>query len=346
MRVAIHRRVGVKTHTGLWTHAWEKFCLDKTIDYELVDCFSPGAIRLLKDFDVLLFHFENYVYNDMKHARSILYSAKKMGLKIFPDFSDCWHFDDKIAESILLDAISAPVPEYFIFFSKDDFSKWLENSPKFPVVAKLKAGSGSHNVKMLNTLEDAKKYSSIMFGKGFSSSPNPFYKASSNIKSVKSISEFKKRFKRIPEFLRTLRQSSEFEKEKGYVYLQEFVDNPGYDIKVVVVGDKVSYFVRRVRPGDFRASGGADFYYDRAHVPMNVVESALAVSKRLGVQCMGYDYVVDQSTGKGLIVEMSYGFSHKAVLGAGGHWDSNFEWIEEPLNAPEEIIKNMLKKNY
>src|SRR5690554_3848715 len=160
----------------------------------------------------------------MKHARSILYAAKAMGLKVFPDFSDVWHFDDKIAESFLLDSVGAPIPGYHAFFSHNEFRAWLESHGKFPIVAKLKSGSGSHNVKMLNSREDAEKYASVMFGKGFSSSPNPVFKASSNIRSARSFSEFKRRFKRIPEFLMTMKRSSEFENEKGYVYLQEFVE--------------------------------------------------------------------------------------------------------------------------
>ena len=282
----------------------------------------------------------------MKHARSVLYSAKQMGLKVFPDFADCWHFDDKIAENFLLDAVSAPVPRYSVFFSKEEFNDWMEGDPEFPVVAKLKTGSGSHNVKMLESKKDADSYSAVMFGKGFSPSPNPVFKATSNIRSARSYKEFIARFKRIPEFFMTLRRSSEFEDEKGYVYLQEFIKNPGYDLKVAVVGQKVSYFARRVRSGDFRASGGADFYYDQDHVPENVVVSALQVSKTLGMQCMGFDYVVDSESSKGLIVEMSYGFSYKAVIGAGGHWNARGKWIEEPLNAPAEILENMLTGKY
>ena len=342
MRVAIHRREGEKVHSGSWSDAWGNWCKSNEVKYEYVDCLALKSLDVLHDYDILLYHFGNYVYNDMKHARSVLYSAKQMGLKVFPDFPDAWHFDDKIAESFLLKSIGAPIPDSHVFFSKKEFYAWLDDQGEFPVVAKLKSGSGSHNVKMLNSREDAEKYASVMFGKGFSSSPNPVFKASSNIRSARSFSEFKRRFKRIPEFLMTMKRSSEFENEKGYVYLQEFVENPGYDIKVAVVGEKVSYFVRRVRSGDFRASGGADFYYDRSHVPDNVVESALGVAKKLGMQCMGFDYVVDSETGQGLIVEMSYGFAHKAVIGAGGHWNAKGQWIEEPLNAPAEILENML----
>jgi hypothetical protein len=57
---------------------------------------------------------------------------------------------------------------------------------------------------------------------------------------------------------------------------------------------------------------------------------------------MGYDYVVNSKTGKGLIVEMSYAFSHTALLQSNGYFDRNGNWHDEPLNAPEEILKNLL----
>jgi hypothetical protein len=57
---------------------------------------------------------------------------------------------------------------------------------------------------------------------------------------------------------------------------------------------------------------------------------------------MGYDYVVDRRTGKGVIVEISYGFSHTALISAGGFWDRNGVWHNEALNAPHEVLRNML----
>ena len=57
---------------------------------------------------------------------------------------------------------------------------------------------------------------------------------------------------------------------------------------------------------------------------------------------MGYDYVVDKETGEGLIVEMSYGFSHEAIMSSGGYYDRNLQWHDEPLNAPYEIIKHII----
>ena len=44
-------------------------------------------------------------------------------------------------------------------------------------------------------------------------------------------------------------------RQSHYVYFQEFVPNDGYDIRVVVVGNRAFGYYRKVPRGDFRASG-------------------------------------------------------------------------------------------
>jgi len=150
------------------------------------------------------------------------------------------------------------------------------------------------------------------------------------------------RAKRIPEFIRTLRGAREFPNERGYVLFQEFVPNDGYDLKIVVIGDKLSYIVRSIRKGDFRASGGGDLFFDKNYVTKNIIDTAFATSDALNFKCMGYDYVVNNKTGEAKIVEISYGFSHTALLQAGGYFDRNGNWHDDPLNAPKELLKNLL----
>jgi len=183
-----------------------------------------------------------------------------------------------------------------------------------------------------------------MFGSGINPSPSLLYKASSNTRSSKDWNTFFKRLKRVPEFLRTLNNAKKFPREKEYIFLQEFVPNTGYDIKVVVIGDKLSYFLRNIRKGDFRASGGGSFFYDKSYITKNIIDSAFSVSDSLGFKCMGYDYVVNKETGIGYIIEISYGFSHEALLGAGGYFDREGNWYDEPLNAPKELLRNLISK--
>ena len=343
MKVAIHRKINEKLHSGSWTTDWEQFVLDNNIEYEFVDCFQSDIMEQLRNFDCLLWHFDQYNFTDMLAARSILYSAKSMGLSVFPDFNETWHFDDKVAEMYALQAINAPIPKSFVFYDLSSFDNWLKSKPTLPIVGKLRTGSGSHNVNLLKSEYQLKKYAKRMLSKGYNPAPNLVYKTSSNIRSSHDWEAFKKKFKRIPEFLRVLSGAKKFSKEHGYVYLQEFIPNEGYDMKVVVVGDKLSGFVRPVRSNDFRASGGGECFFDKKYFTEPIIKSAFQAADVLNTQCIGFDYVVDKNTGEGLIVEMSYGFSNPYVMSSNGYFDRNCNWHDEPLNAPVELLKNMMK---
>jgi len=343
MKIAIHQNKKLFDHSVPWDKAWINYCKNNNIDFEIIDCFRSDIIDKLKEFDVLLWNFQNYVLQEMLFARSILNVAKSMGLRVFPDFNTSWHYDDKVAEMYLLQSIDAPIPKSWIFGLKDDCNNWIDNNAKFPLIAKLRCGAGSHNVKMISYRTEARTYVSKMFSRGFKSFPNVFFKASSNIKSSKNLKSILKKIKRIPEFISTLSRAKRFGREKDYVYFQEFIPNNGYDLKIVVIKDKVSFFVRDIRKGDFRASGGGSFYYDKSLVPDNVLKSAFEISDKLNFQCMGYDFVVDKKTNEGKIVEISYGFSHIALLEANGYWNRDLIWHDEALNAPDEIINNLRK---
>lgn len=344
MKIALLTDINIKSHSSNWHFPWEKYCIENNIDYAVINPYNYNVIKQLEVFDVVLWHFSGYIFKDMLIAKDILFSAKKMGLKVFPDFDDCWHFDDKIAETYLLQSIKAPIPNSLMFYALTDLKNEI-NTITFPIIAKLRNGSGSHNVKLIKSQKELVNYGNIMFSKGFSSSPSLIYKASSNVKSSKSLKVFINRAKRIPEFLKTLASANEFPNERGYVYLQEYIPNNGYDLKVVVVGDKLSFIGRNIRQGDFRASGGGDLFYDKKFMTKNVIDSAFRTNDLLGFKCMGYDYVVNKETGEGIIIEISYGFSHEALLLANGHFDRNGIWHDEPLNAPVEILTNLLNND-
>jgi len=343
MRIAIHENKNIFNHYSTWTIPWMEYCEKKNIEYKIVNCYDYDIIDQLKEFDALLWHFGNYVLQDMLFARSILYSAKKMGLKVFPDYEDAWHFDDKIAETYALQSVGAPIPKSWMFYTYKDLEKWAQNEIDLPFVAKLRTGSGSHNVVKIKSKSQLLSYGKKMFTNGLSPVPSFGFKASSQLKSSRNFNDFKQRLKKLPQFLHTLSRAKQFPNEKNYVYLQEFIPNEGFDLKIVAVGDKLSYICRNIRKGEFRASGGGDLFYDKSLVTMDIIESAFETNKKLGLKCMGYDYVVDKRTNKGVIVEMSYGFSHTALLGARGYWDRKINWINEPLNTPEEIIINLLE---
>jgi glutathione synthase/RimK-type ligase-like ATP-grasp enzyme len=345
-RIAINKNDKIFHHSGSWNNPWIEYCQKNGVSFEIIDCYQPDIINKLANFNCLLWHMNNYVLQDMMIGRSILFAAKNMGLKIFPDYNTAWHFDDKIAETYLLLAAGAPIPNSWMFYLLEDCVRWLKNEAQYPIIAKLRSGSGSKNVKLFRTKNDGIKYARRMFRKGYKPYPSILFKAKSQFLSSKSLEVMKTRIKRIPEFFHTLSRAKMFPNEKGYVFFQEYIPNDGYDLKIVVIGDKLSFIGRNIRKGDFRASGGGDLFYEKTMITPNIISSAFSTNDKLGFQCMGYDYVVDKMNGIGKIVEISYGFSHTALLQAGGYYDRNGEWHNEPLDAPAEIIKNMMEESF
>ncbi len=343
MKVAICRDLKAVLHSTNWVYPWEEYCKENNIEYEIIDLMRCDAIKELQQYDVLLWHFGQYRHAEMLEARSIIYSAKKMGLKVFPDFEDAWHFDDKVAEMYLLQTVGAPIPESHVYYDRESVESDVKNGLiTFPIVGKLRTGSGSHNVKLLKSKSDLLSYASKMFSGGYNPAPSLIYKTTSNIRSSHNKQQFLSKLKRAPEFLRTLAGAKRFPNEKDYVYLQQFIPNDGYDMKVVVVGDKCAFLVRPIRSHDFRASGGGEVFFDKKYFKHQIIESAFKTSDALGTKCMGYDYVVNNQTGEGVIVEMSYGFSHEAIMASGGYYDRDCNWHDEPLNAPKELLNNLL----
>lgn len=343
-RVAIHVDEG-RTHSSNWAAEWVRCCERNGVEFELINCYALESIRELEVYDALLWHFSHYSKRDMLFARPILIAARSLGLKVFPDTEETWHFDDKVAQDYFLRSLNISVPDSLVFFSYARVLKWLDNSPVLPVVAKLRCGSGSQNVKLLESREAVLKYADTMFNKnGYTTVPSIIFKTKSNALSVRSLSDFLARVKRVPDFINTLVKSRSLEREKGYFYIQSLVVNKGFDLKVVVVGDKLSFIGRRSRGSDFRASGGGDLFYEREFVTPQIIDLCFNASDKIGTSCMGYDVVVDRDSGKPYIIEMSYGFSHDALQGAGGYWDREHNWINEPLNAPENILTNILQE--
>ncbi len=340
--VAICSNERIFKHSTSWVYEWIHQCEAKGIPFEVVNCYRYDIIAHLQDYSVLLWHYSHYVLPDIMEAQNILNIAASLGLRVFPDNNTGWHFDDKVAEMYALQSINAPIPDSWVFYDKKDCLSWLENEAQYPIVAKLKSGSGSNNVKLLHNVKKAKSYANQMFSSGFKPVPSIMYKAYSKTQSAEDLKMFIARAKRIPEFLLTRKCARKMPRERGYCYFQQFIPNNGYDLKIVVVRDKMSFLARHTRKGDFRASGSGSIYYEKALVTDEIRESAFAVADKLKLQCIGLDYVVNNLTGRGLIVEMCYGFDWQAQYDLGGYWDRVGNWHNEPLNVPAEVLNNLV----
>ena len=344
LSVAIVKSDFHEAHSTSWSHAWLGFCAAQGIAHQLIDWRSRGGFDLMMRCDIVLWHFSHYSADEMRFARPMLAALKAAGRMVFPTSADSEHFDDKVAQAYLMKGLGIATPMNYMLHSPGAVEDWIREVGTFPVVAKLRGGSGSSNVKLIRSSRSLRRYSGRMFGRGFRNRPNALFKVRSNLASARSMTDIVKRIRRAPEFLFSWKSASRLGYENGYVYLQEFIPDVDHDLKIVVVGDRLSYIGRSVRAGDFRASGGGSLFYDRSVVTKDVIDLAFAAADRMNSDCTGFDIVIDPRSNQPVILEVSYGFSHSALLQAQGYFDRLGCWYDAPLNAPEALLSRMLAK--
>lgn len=342
--VAICKSLLTKNREDFGTiETWEDWLDAHSIPWEYVDCYGSDIIKRLPKYSVLLWHYSNFVNPDLMEAQNILNIASEMGLVVYPDYHTGWHFDDKIAEMYALQSVDAPIPNSWVFYELDKCNKWLENKAKYPLVAKLRRGSGANNVKLLRNVREAKRYAKRMFGRGYSPTQKILYKTYSKIQSTHDWKTLVHRIKQVPNFLRAREHGKGMPIEKGYCYFQEFIVNDGYDLKVAVVGDKCCAVHRSIRKGDFRASGGGNTTFRKEFVTQQIIKSAFDTADKLKMQTVGFDYVVSKDTHQGKIIEMCFGNGvADETFEAGGYWDRDLVWHDEPLNVKTEFLERII----
>jgi glutathione synthase/RimK-type ligase-like ATP-grasp enzyme len=264
-----------------------------------------------------------------------MYSVAESGKKIFPDYKTMWHFDDKVGQKYLLEAINAPIVPSYVFYTKKEAIEWINNT-SFPKVFKLRSGSSSENVRLVRSKEEAFSLVSQAFGKGFT-----HYDAWPNFKErIRKYKNGKTNIKDVSKGFARLFYTTDFAKvagrEKGYIYFQEFIENNDSDIRIIVIDRKAFAIKRMVRENDFRASGSGNILFDKDLIGLESVKVAFDVSRRLNAQCLAYDFVY--KNGKPLIIEISYGFANTAYDPCPGYWDENLDWHEGRFNPQNWMV--------
>jgi len=333
--IAIHNR------KNSFSDDWIRYCEDNNIPFKLVDCYSNDIFEQIEDCDALMWHWDHMDHAASLFARQLTYSLEKMGKKVFPDLNTCRFFDDKIGQKYLFEALGVPHVPTYIFYDKQKALEWVEKA-EFPKVFKLSKGAGSANVRLVKSKEEAEKLIKTAFGKGFKPVASYFSDISRRVKKKKTITDMYKALIRMPESIYAILMSNlQMNREKGYVYFQDFIPDNTFDIRVVTVGNKAIALKRLCQKNDFRASGSGRLIYDKNQIDEKCVKIAFDVSKKAGFQAMAYDFVfVDKNP---VLIETSYAVSHRAYDNCEGHWTSDIKWNKEKKIICYEMIEALLE---
>lgn len=339
MKIAIH-----KSDSG-FSVRWLAYCKENKVPHKIVNCYDTDIIEQLKDCDGLMWHWSHRDYRAQNFARQLIISVEKMGIKVFPNSGTSWHFDDKVGQKYLLEAIAAPLVASYSFYDEIDALNWLDKTD-FPKVFKLRGGASALNVNLVKNREEGIKLVKRAFGKGF-----PLVDKKAGIKQRFYVLKRDKSFKSLvfvlKGFGRLLFPKTGLDLlpvQKGYVYFQEFIPNNSFDDRIIVIGDRAIGLKRYVRKGDFRASGSGVFSYEPKSFNLKSVEIAFDVANKINSQSLAFDFVYDTNN-EPLIVEISYCYSTgSAYDNCPGYWDKDLNWHEASVNPQYWIIEDFIKE--
>ncbi|EKE85200.1 ATP-grasp domain-containing protein [Idiomarina xiamenensis] len=336
--LAIHSR------KNSFSDKWIEFCEKYDIQYKLVDCYSSDLIQQLNDCCGLMWHWGHHDHKAVLFARQLSLSLRAIGKDMFPSVDTAWHFDDKVGQKYLLEALASPMIPSYVFYDKSKAINWARNT-SYPKVFKLRGGAGSENVRIAKTEKDALNFINRSFGRGYKvkNRRNFLKERIWRFKRDRSLSSFLNISKGIARLFIPKVAEREFPAERNYAYFQDFIPKNDHDIRVIVIGNRAFAIKRMVREGDFRASGSGIIIYDKAAIPEECLKIAFSVSKKMASQCTAFDFVFRD--GEPLIVEVSYSFSARAYSDCPGYWNEKLEWIDGQFYPEffmvEDFIKNL-----
>lgn len=265
----------------------------------------------------------------------------ELGLCVYPDQKTCWHYDDKIAQRYLLDALAVPIPQTWVFFDREIAIEWSETAA-YPLVIKLSTGAGSSNVQLVAGVSEARKWIDTMFSQWITSlEPGvqqlPLDKRVFAAAGLLASGHY-------PSQLR-----SDHEPQRGYVLFQEFLPGNEFDTRITVIGQRAFGFRRLNRDGDFRASGSGRVVYDRDKIDLAAVRLAFSTAAALGSQSVAIDGL--RRGTEWVVGEVSYTYMSSSVHDCPGHWElcgspeeGEISWVDGSMWPEEAQIQDFLER--
>jgi glutathione synthase/RimK-type ligase-like ATP-grasp enzyme len=343
MIIGIHPdRIGKESYSDKWS----EFLRARGANVRTLDLLAPNALRQASQCAGIMWRWAHNP-RDKQSAQRILHTIEhSLGIPVYPDTRTAWHYDEKVAQFHLLQALQAPMPRTWLFWSRDEAMTWAQAAP-YPVVFKLSVGAGSSNVAKVETEAEAVALINRVFTRGIFPYTMNEYRLPSGF--PRSLGQAKAMVRRLKDALRYVWQANYptlhpvfWRPEYGYAYFQEFLPGNSFDTRVSVIGDRAFGFRRFNRPGDYRASGSGRIDYDPESIDCGCVEIAFQISRLGSFQSMAYDFIYRRK--QPVLCEISYAYADSAVHDCPGRWDSNLNWIDGQMWPEEAQVEDFLAR--
>lgn len=333
--------LGLYLSPSSFSDRWVEYCQEKGIPFKDVDPFRPDLMQQVEGLKAFAWHWAHDDARAAQMARQVTYALEAMGLAVFPNSATCWHYDDKVGQKYLLEAIGAPVPECWVFYDLKTALDWVRTA-EFPKVFKLRGGAGSQGVRLVKNRPAARALCRRAFGSGFPAAQGYLHDARTKMRKTKSVEQLLAKLRRAPSaILQSGRTSRLLPRSRGYILFQEFLAGNTFDTRVTVVGRRAFGYTRQNRPGDFRASGSGGNGYSPDTIDLQCVRTAFRISGALGTQSLAFDFL--QREGTFVIAEISYAYMATYIHECPGYWDSSLVWHDGHVWPQDAILEDLLR---
>ena len=200
---------------------WTKYCRffeNNLFEYGFYDIHAHDWVKGAEPYDIIVGIWSCYLY-DLQELRDKYYFLEThLGKRTYPSTGHALLYEDKRLEAYLAELHGIPFAKAYVSYDRDDALRLADSMP-YPVISKIIPSSGSMGMELVRSPAQCRKIVERVFSRnGRKSHVNYF-------------------------------------RQKNSVYFQEYIPNDGYDIRVIVIGERAFGYYRRVLPGDFRASG-------------------------------------------------------------------------------------------
>ena len=245
---------------------YERFLKHNAIQYEFYNILNSNWLEEAKKYDLIIWHTASDPCTQKIAKNKIYVLDKIMGKKCLPTFDEIWGYEDKVNAHYFYKVHNLPEIPTFVSHDKEDIGRFLDQT-KYPIISKLTTGSASYGVAKINNKAEAMKLVNKIFSdKG-------------------------------------LKTYFPFERQKNYVYFQQFIDDATFDLRVITIGNKALGYYRYPNKGDFRASGAGN--YKKKEIPTKALDLAFQVKELYGATCLATDLLYSEKHQQYYIIESS-----------------------------------------
>ncbi len=286
-------KIGICTRThDNWLEEFKRSSQALGIEFRLIRIGGDDWIEQLQGLDGFVWRLIMGDASCMAEARTKIPLIEAMGIPCFPSAKMLWLFDDKIRETFFLRQHNYPTPTTSVFFD-EEAARAHADAAEYPLIVKSHCGASSVGVMMLHSRRDAHRLLDRIF-KGDSIWTRILARCYTTPRLKKG------------DLLLSLNHHYRNSRPR-YAYFQQFI-HTDCDWRITTLGKNlVSVFMRKNRPGDFRASGSGLWEKVKpSDLPTEACDLALRISNTHGFTSMTYDFM--RSAGGWVIGELSYSF--------------------------------------